>query len=132
MIHGSHKMERIKKRILVIDDNPLVLSVMSDLVRFFGYDVKATTEGLDVIELLHRETFHLVIVDMIMPQVGGLALSKVIRQERPQMPILAISGHYQKLVDTIRRPDVDAILPKPVTLEILRTTLNRLLGEKRN
>jgi CheY-like chemotaxis protein len=125
-------MERIKKRILVIDDEPLVLSVISDLVSFLGFDVEATTEGLDGIELLHRETFHLVIVDMIMPQVGGLALSKVIRQERPEMPILAISGHYQKLVDTIRRPDVDAILPKPVTLEILRTTLNRLLGEKRN
>ena len=121
-------MEQTKKRILIIDDDSVVLSVISDLVSFLGYDVKVTTEGLDGIDLLDRETFDLVIVDMIMPQVGGLALSKVIRQESPQIPILAISGYYDKLVDTVQTPDVDAILPKPVVLETLKATLNDMLA----
>ena len=120
------------KRILIIDDDEQTLSVMSDLASFLGYHVKATTEALDGVELLHRETFDLVIVDMIMPEVGGLALSRVIRQEHPGIPILAISGYYEKLASSVRRPDVDAILSKPVTLEILRATLNDMFAEKRN
>jgi CheY-like chemotaxis protein len=69
---------------------------------------------------------------MIMPQVGGLALTKVIRQEQPQLPIVAISGHYEKLINTVHKPDVDAILPKPLDLKTLRATLNQVLGEERN
>ena len=125
-------MAQPKKRILIIDDDQTVLSVMSDLLTFLGYDVKATSEGLEGVDLLQQEAFDLVIVDMIMPQVGGLALSKVIRQEKPQIPILAISGHYEKLLSTVHKPEVDAILPKPVTLETLRTTLNDMFEEKGN
>jgi CheY-like chemotaxis protein len=125
-------MDQPKKRILVIDDDETVLSVISDLVTFLGYDVKGTPEGLDGIELLQQEAFDLVIVDMIMPQVGGLALSKVIRQQQPQIPILAISGHYEKLMGTVQRPDVDAILPKPLTLETLKATLNDMFAQRRN
>jgi CheY-like chemotaxis protein len=125
-------MDQSKKRILIIDDDEAVLSVMSDLLAFLGYDVRATSEGLDGIDLLQREMFDLVIVDMIMPQIGGLALSKVIRQERPETPIVAISGHYEKIISTVHRPEVDAILPKPVNLETLKTTLNDMLAEKQN
>jgi CheY-like chemotaxis protein len=114
----------------VIDDDETVLRVISDLVTFLGYDVKTTPEGLDGIELLQQEPFDLVIVDMIMPQIGGLALSKVIRQQHPQIPILAISGHYEKLTGTVQRPDVDAILPKPMTLETLKTTINDIFSQK--
>lgn len=132
MIPRDHKLDQPKKRILIIDDDEMVLSVLSDLLAFLGYDVRTTPDGFDGIELLQKETFDVVIVDMIMPQVGGLALTKVIRQEKPHIPILAISGHYEKLIGTVRRPDVDAILPKPVTLETLKTTLNRMLAERRN
>jgi CheY-like chemotaxis protein len=126
----EQKMDQRERRILVIDDDETVLRVISDLVTFLGYDVKTTPEGLDGIELLQQEPFDLVIVDMIMPQIGGLALSKVIRQQHPQIPILAISGHYEKLIGTVQRPDVDAILPKPMTLEILKTTLKDVFSQK--
>lgn len=125
-------MDQPKKRVLIIDDDKTALSVISDLVTFLGYDVKATPEGLNGIDLLQQEPFDLVIVDMIMPQVGGLALTKVIRQEKPHIPILAISGYYEKLISTVRKPDVDPILPKPLTLGALKTTLNDMLAGKRN
>ena len=125
-------MDQPKKRILIIDDDEMVLSTISDLVAFLGYDVKATSEGLDGVELLQQEAFDLVIVDMIMPQVGGLALSKVIRQEQPRLPIVAISGYYEKLLSTVHKPEFDAVLPKPLTLETLKTTLKHVFSETGN
>jgi CheY-like chemotaxis protein len=125
-------MDGPKKRILIIDDEETVLSTMSDLLTFLGYDVRATSEPLDGLELLQRERFDLIIVDMIMPQVGGLALSKVIRREKPQIPILAISGHYEKLIGAVHKPEVDVILPKPVPLDTLKTTLNDLFMVKQH
>jgi CheY-like chemotaxis protein len=126
------KMNQAKKRILLIDDDETVLEVISGLLRSLGCDVKSTSEALDAIDLLEQKTFDLVITDMIMPQVGGLALTKVIRQEQPQLPIVAISGHYEKLIHTVHKPDVDAILPKPVTLETLRRTLNAVFPKRGN
>jgi two-component system capsular synthesis sensor histidine kinase RcsC len=124
-------MGRLRKRVLIIDDDEKTLNIISDLASFLGYRVEATTEALDGVELLNQKIFDLVIVDMIMPQVGGLALSKVIRQEHPGIPIVAISGYYEELVSSVRRPDVDAILSKPLTLEILRATLDDMFSEKR-
>ena len=125
-------MDRLRKRVLIIDDDEKTLSVISDLASFLGYHVDATTVGLDGVELLNQQIFDLVIVDMIMPQVGGLALSKVIRQEHPEIPIVAISGYYKEVVGSVRSPDVDAILSKPVTLEILRATLGDMFSKKKD
>ena len=125
-------MDQPRKRVLIIDDDEMVLSTISDLVAFLGYEVKTASEALDAVDLLQQETFDLVIVDMIMPQVGGLALSKVIRQERPRLPIVAISGYYEKIAGTAQRPEFNAVLPKPLTLETLKTTLKDVFSERGN
>ena len=125
-------MDQPKKRVLIIDDDEMVLGTISDLVAFLGYEVKATSEAFDGVDLLQQEAFDLVIVDMIMPQVGGLALSKVIRQEQPRLPIVAISGYYEKLASTVHKPEFDAVLPKPLTLETLKTTLKDVFSERDN
>jgi DNA-binding NtrC family response regulator len=69
---------------------------------------------------------------MIMPQIGGLALSKVIRQEQPRLPIVAISGYYEKVVSAVHKPEFDTVHPKPLTLETLKTTLKDVFSEKDN
>jgi YesN/AraC family two-component response regulator len=65
-----------------------------------------------------------------MPQIGGLAAIKVIRQEHPNTSILAISGYYDKLSDLVKDEDIDGILPKPIGMETLQSTLDRIFSNR--
>ena len=128
--HGQLAMGGPKKRILVIDDQQVFLRSIAAVLRSLGYAVKTVAEGFSGIELLQREKFDLVIVDMIMPEVGGLVVMEVIRQEHPKIPILAISGHYDKLLNAVKAADIHGILPKPVRLKTLEITLNNVFSKK--
>jgi CheY-like chemotaxis protein len=65
-----------------------------------------------------------------MPEIGGLVAIQAIRREHPDLPILAISGYYDKLQDVLHEAKVDAILPKPIRLGNLEHTLSTVLSEK--
>lgn len=123
-------MGRLKKRILVIDDQKPSLDILSVMLTHLCYDVKTSPDCFEALHLLENESFDLVIVDVIMPQIGGLLLMQAIRQEHPKLPILAISGYYDKVLDAIRGTDIRGILPKPIRLKKLRTTLNNIFSAK--
>jgi CheY-like chemotaxis protein len=121
-----------KKRILIIDDQELFRKTTSAQLSALGYAGKGVSNVLAGLKLLRREAFHLVMVDMIMPQIGGLVAIEAIRQEHPEIPILAVSGYYENVSGTVDPAEVDGILPKPITLGVLETTLNKIFSKKRS
>ena len=123
-------MARPKKRILVIDDQEVFLRAILPALRSMGYIVRTVSDCLDGLQILKHQVFDLVIVDMVMPQIGGLAVIKVIRKEHPNTSILAISGYYDKLSDLVNHEDIDGILPKPIGMEMLQSTLDRIFSNK--
>lgn len=119
----SREMNRRRKSVLVIDDDQVCLKAIAAMVARLGYTTEATADGFHALHLLENQTFDLVIVDMVMPEIGGLLLTKLIRQQHPRTPILAVSGYYDKVSRAVGAPDIDAILPKPLNLETLRSAL---------
>ena len=117
-------MKRRRKSILVIDDEEVFLKTIAAMVAHLGYTPQTTSDGFHALHLLENQTFDLVIVDMVMPEIGGLLLTKLIRQQQPRTPILAVSGYYDKVSPSVGAPDVDVILPKPLKLETLRAALH--------
>ncbi|MBW2059816.1 MAG: response regulator [Deltaproteobacteria bacterium] len=120
----------LKKRILVIDDHEAFLESISAQLRYLRYAVRTTSNSLEGIHLLRREGFDLAIVDMIMPEVGGLIVINVIRQEHPRLPILVTSGYHGKLVDVLKDEQIEGVLPKPIRLKSLMNTLNGIFSGK--
>jgi len=119
-----------RRRILVIDDQEVFLRVISAALRSMKYAVTTVTDALDGIELLQREMFDLVIVDMIMPRIGGLLAIEVIRREHRDIPIVAASAYADKLSDLLNQADIDGILSKPINPRILKRTLNDIFLKK--
>jgi len=128
---GDMSLAMAKKRILVIDDQEPFLDVMSSMLTRLRYDAVSVSDCFHALYLLSKETFDLVIVDMMMPQVGGLLFIKLMRQEQPKTPILAVSGYCDKLANILEMTEVDAILPKPIRLDRLRMTLNDIFLKKK-
>ena len=79
-------------RVLVIDDEPDVRSVICTLLEEAGHDVVAFANGAGAIEHARQEPADLLITDIFMPDVEGLETIRAIRRLRPDMPIIAISG----------------------------------------
>jgi CheY-like chemotaxis protein len=82
-------------RILVVDDDPMVLLVFRDTLRDLGdaYEIVTAKSGLEGLDEATEEPFDLVITDLNMPDLGGVALTEAIRQTSPDTAIVWITGY---------------------------------------
>jgi two-component system, OmpR family, response regulator len=102
------------KRVLIIDDQPRVLDVVRDIVASFrhehAYEITTTSSAADALGVVQRESFDLILLDMVMPGIGnpvlrrqGLDVLKRIRELGVQTPVLMMSGDYES------RKEADAL-----------------------
>jgi DNA-binding NtrC family response regulator len=79
-------------RILIIDDEPSILEVLRKILQFEGYDVATAANGEEGLELFRQTPCDLVITDMVMPAKDGLQTILDLRKEKPDLPVIAMSG----------------------------------------
>lgn len=80
-------------RILVVDDDPQVLSLFGRILEKGGYSVRLVSSGNRFLEALGEEPFDLVVMDLSMPQPDGFELLKRLKTEMPGLKVLAVSGY---------------------------------------
>jgi CheY-like chemotaxis protein len=117
--------------ILLIDDDPSVRQVVSEMLRQAGHAVTIAENGRVAVERLKGQTFDLVITDLIMPEQEGIETIAEIRRRDPHMPIVAISGGGRlgpgDYLETARYLGADATLAKPFGRQELIATVDALL-----
>jgi CheY-like chemotaxis protein len=79
-------------RILVIEDQSQVRSVILTVLRAKGYDVVGANDGASGLKTFNESSFDLAIIDLYLPGVDGVKVIKELRTRTPDLPILAISG----------------------------------------
>src|SRR5664280_618369 len=84
-----------KHRILVVDDEPLIRETMSFLLAAQGYEVATATDGFEALLQLLVKPSDLLISDLNMPHMSGFELLSIVRQQFPELPVIAISGAYE-------------------------------------
>ena len=119
--------------ILVVDDDAAIHNLVAVILGKFGYRVLKCADGLEAIDLFksHSEEIALVVTDVDMPNLGGLALAVALRRLRPEILILAMSGlpHNDAAGPEIpaMRQLVNGFLPKPFKAEELLAALHAAL-----
>jgi DNA-binding response OmpR family regulator len=120
-------------RILLVDDDPLVLRSLRDALEFEQHDV-VTAEGgqagLDEFAgaIDRNQPFDLVITDLGMPYVDGRKVAARVRQLDANVPIIMLTGWGHRLIATDDKPEhVDRVLSKPPKMAELRATMVELL-----
>ena len=122
--HGSRKSG---ETILVCDDNPTVLEFLSDALKGVGYQVVAVHEGRSVLSALQADrSIRLLVVDFAMPEMDGAAVIRQVREHRPHLPILLITGNADPEVVQAEIPNVP-LLRKPFRQEQLASRIDDLL-----
>lgn len=106
----------MKARILVIEDNPANLDLMTYLLRALGYDVSSATDGLAGLELTRAGEFDLVLTDVLMPKLDGFSFARRFRAENtsnaPIVAVTALAMHGDK--EKILASGFDGYISKPI------------------
>src|SRR6266550_2454983 len=114
-------------RILVIDDEAGFRQMMTEWLRKQGYDARDVSDGPELLDLLQKNHYDVVILDLIMPKVNGLTLTSEIRRLCPQTRVIVVSGAVDvRVAVEAARAGAETCLEKPVEFPILRSELSRL------
>ena len=125
-------MSTPKKRILAVDDEPEVLSLLKKRLESVGYEVLTAANGRQALEIALQETPDLIVLDILMPEMDGYETMKAIREQEEirSLPIIALTakamkGDRQKCIDA----GASDYIAKPVDtdhlLSLLRVWLYR-------
>jgi CheY-like chemotaxis protein len=82
-------------RILVVDDNPELLSLLTQLFEDAGYEVSGANRGKQAIELARAQLPAAAVIDILLPDMMGYHLADTLRKEQPQLPLLFITGVFK-------------------------------------
>jgi len=118
-------------RLLVVDDDELIRTSLSELLRLEGYEVEAAGSFQQASAHLAAETFQVVIADVAMPEVDGFELLKMIRNRYPETAVIMITGYgtIESAVEAIKRGAFD-YLTKPVIDDEIKLTIERALQQQ--
>jgi len=113
-----------QRRILVVDDEPLVCDAVKMMLNFDGHFVETAANGKDALTLFDHGKFDLVITDFEMPTMKGDELAAAIKARSPEQPVVMITA-YAEMLEASGNPltGVDFIISKPFLLENLREAI---------
>jgi CheY-like chemotaxis protein len=119
------------KRILVVDDDEMVLMALDELLRPEGYEIQAVSSGAEALDKIGQNRYDLILLDVIMPQMDGFDLCKRIRgiEKYKETPIVFLTAKSRE-EDRVRGIEAGAnlFLSKPISPDRLLKIVSDTLG----
>jgi CheY-like chemotaxis protein len=116
------------KHILIVDDDPLVITLARNKLRQAGFEVESASNGEVALHMVKRHPFDAIVTDIVMPRMDGVDLYKALKDDPAtfNIPVIILTENA-RYKDLFRRLGVDSFLEKPLNakalLDIIRTIL---------
>jgi FixJ family two-component response regulator/glycine cleavage system H lipoate-binding protein len=120
-----------KARILCIDDEEVVLDSFRKILVLDGFSVDTVESGKEGLVLIHKHNYDFTYVDLKMPDMGGVEVTKAIKESRPDIDVVIVTGYgsVESAVETMKYGAMDYV-QKPFTPEELIEFANRNLSNR--
>ncbi|MCK4485914.1 MAG: response regulator [Desulfobacterales bacterium] len=115
------------RKILVVDNDEKLLSIILEYLQLCHYQVTTAATGLDALQLLRSENYHVLLTDIVMPDISGLGLIEISRKEFPGLPVIAMTGYGKQVRDLTTERSPDYYLEKPFNLAELSKVIESVL-----
>ncbi len=128
---AARRLRTTSRTVLVVDDEPEVLELATEILKRVGYTVLGAADGAAALEVarLHEGEIHLLVTDMVMPGMSGRDLVERLRALRTALPVLYISGYVQDAAArTALASEHSAFVAKPFTPELFTDRVRELLA----
>jgi two-component system, cell cycle response regulator DivK len=123
---------RICKTVLIVEDNELNMKLFRDLLDAYGYRTLQTRTGMEALRLARQERPDLILMDIQLPEVSGLEVTKWLKDDETlcDIPVIAVTAFAMKGdEERIRRGGCEAYISKPISIATFLDAVRRHLGE---
>jgi DNA-binding response OmpR family regulator len=126
------------EKVLIVDDDKAFLQILSDRMQHRGMEVSTAESAAVALQLLEKESYDAVLLDLMMPEMGGIEALQIMRRKQPEIQVIFLTGSpsVSKGVEAMKLGAMDFI-PKPVDMSELiekiqaAKTRRMILVEKR-
>ncbi|MEW5797225.1 MAG: response regulator [Candidatus Zixiibacteriota bacterium] len=116
------------KKILIVDDNPNMSALLSEMLEVFDQEAVVASDGFQALDALKSGNFSIVITDMRMPKMTGLELLQQVKENHPKVKVVLISGYSGSEIETQAEAlKADGFLGKPLMMADIEKLLKELL-----
>ena len=120
------------KTVLIVEDNELNMKLFNDLLEAHGYGTLQTRNGLDAIDIARAESPDLILMDIQLPEVSGLEVTKWLKEDDSlrHIPVIAVTAFAMKGdEEKIRQGGCEAYISKPISVPRFIETIKSYLGD---
>jgi DNA-binding NtrC family response regulator len=118
-------------KVLLVDDEQDFLDALAQRMRSRGMEVTATTSAEEALAKVAEESFDAIILDLMMPKINGLTLLKSIKEERPELQVILLTGFatVEKGIEAMKSGAVDFV-EKPADVDQLTAIVQKAKAQK--
>jgi DNA-binding NtrC family response regulator len=119
----------MSKKILIVDDDQLLRDVVGQYLSKNGYEVVIPKSALEALEIFKSDEYSLAIIDLVMPDIGGIELMEALISKDPNLKIVIMTGY--PTVDSAYKAMVDGVFEyiiKPFRMKELLEVAQKLIG----
>ncbi len=112
------------KRVLIAEDSSVIQNLTKKILIMQHYDIDAAKNGKQVIDKVQKNHYHVILMDINMPQIDGMECARQIRQmddeNKKNIPIIAITGNaLNYTMDDFKKAGINEFVPKPLDFDEL-------------
>jgi two-component system, cell cycle response regulator DivK len=112
------------KKVLIAEDSSVIQNIAKKVLEFQNFDISSAKNGVEVLKMMDKEHFDIILMDINMPQMDGMKCAKAIREladeVKSQIPIIAITGNAKNYsMDDFKNVGINDYLPKPIDFDKL-------------
>jgi len=123
-----------KKTVLVVEDNELNMRLFCDLLDAFGFQTLQCRDGAKAVELTRQHKPDLIIMDIQLPEVSGLDITRWIKDDDSirAIPVLAVTAFAMRADEQrVREAGCEGYLSKPIQMKSFLSTVQELVGDRK-
>jgi two-component system cell cycle response regulator DivK len=127
----DQRRHNAQKTVLIVEDNELNMRLFHDIMEMQGYNILQTTNGMDALKLTRRHRPDLIVMDIQLPEVSGLEVTKWIKEDDNlrSTPIIAVTAFALKGDESkILQSGCEAYLAKPISIAQFLETIESFMG----
>lgn len=125
------RVRAMTKQVLIVEDNDLNMKLFHDLLEAHGYDTLQTKDGMEALKLARKHRPDLILMDIQLPEVSGLEVTKWIKEDDnlKAIPVIAVTAFAMKGdEEKIREGGCEAYIAKPISVAHFLQTVERFLS----